>query len=179
MNEDHYIENLHLKSIIDEFPEYDFVPTSVMGGPKEKTPKYGKIPIRIGLVLILAGGVLLGLMVNYYNKHHGGLAETMMSVGIPVFSVGIFLVILGYVFRKKGHPIKTVADYVSKNMKFGRRKGLIIFVKNRKFGVLKLGFNEIYVSPEYDKLSWRNKNILIAKKDSTEFLIDIYGNVLS
>jgi hypothetical protein len=202
------------KSIIKEFPEYNFIPTPVLRGPKEKKSKYGRSPISIGCFFLLAGAILLGLMAFYYSE--GGrygmieehykdsyqkdnnwedkkkadnmrdekrisynVAEVLLSTGIPVFACGLLLIAIGYGYRKYFNPIKTVADYILKNRKQGCRMNRMIFVRNRKFGVLTTSYNQVIVPPEYDKLLWRDKNILYAEKCGREFLIDIMGNELT
>lgn len=185
--------------IIEEHPEFDFVPTSVLLGKTSKKKSYGWIPISIGALLTLGGIVLLILMFYYSVKldgvkhsyysdyrigrhlenHYNDLVSFMMVIGIPVASCGLITLILGLIYKKNFTPIKTIADYIPRNKRVGKCKRRMIFVKDRKFGVLKKGFNKILAPAEYDKLTWRDTNTLYAEKNKRRFLIDIYGNELT
>ena len=109
------------------------------------------------------------------HRYHYLESRVMAPIGGTLFGIGLlFLLPMGYSARKT-QSIKVVADYIS-TRKNGRQKMHVIFVKDRKFGVLNANFNNVVVPPKYDKLSWTtNKDMLMAEKDGESFLIDIYG----
>ena len=109
------------------------------------------------------------------KRYHYLESRVMAPIGGTLFGIGLlFLLPMGYSARKT-QSIKVVADYIS-TRKNGRQKMHVIFVKDRKFGVLNANFNNVVVPPKYDKLSWTtNKDMLMAEKDGESFLIDIYG----
>lgn len=194
------------KTIMEEFPEYDFRPTSLLVGKAIKDKGYAKMPIIIGGFLILLSVVFWGLMSHYsilekqvesddYHMRHkysdeiaifGGLGSMMLVFGICALSIGC-------VYRKKYMPIKAAADYVSYNKKGwqylppllvakvpGNGTGCVIFVKNRKFGVLKYGVSiyhvKIVIPSEYDSLTWLTSQFLLAERNGKKMIVDLVHN---
>lgn len=162
-----YIKNQYQRSIVDDYPEYEFVPTSLVKSIKNKA----WVLMGIGVVVLVCGTILMcGADLD---------APPILTIICAILLFGLILVGIGFTYYKKSHPIEMVADYISKNKAVGKRKSLVIFVKSRKFGVLESGTNRIRIPAVYDKLLWRDKNILVASSDGMTFLIDIFGNKLS
>jgi len=203
------------KSILEEFPEYGFKPTSLMPGPATINNKL-KVLILLGVIVLLAGLVCSGLAVSYavkeakYEKmadyylekscdyakegeaqlekeaeqeaermddmtdRMADLEGIMGPIGGYVTFLGLCLFVTPLVFRKKLVPVQAVADYVSSSRK-GKNKTMLIFVKDRRFGVLK-EFNEVIVPAEYDKLTWQSKKYLFGEIDGKVLLVDTKGN---
>lgn len=118
------------------------------------------------------------------NKHDFDFSfvfeeDFLVWFGFLLSIFGILLLIMGFVGRAKHRSLKKFADYLSGKRGVGRQKKMRIFVKNRKFGVLRKGLYKVFAPAEYDKLSWRGKNILDAEKDGRHFVIDVYGNELN
>lgn len=171
------------KSIMEEFPEYGFRPTSLLLNTKTIN-----LPMRIGWMFLCYGvaGIIM-VVLAAIGKAEMAPGEALIPsflflfLSIPLFSKGK---------KEKKRLLNTpprqlteIADYVSlkKTQQFTHRN--TFFVKNRKFGIMRWNlYNEIIVqiSAEYDKLSWKEKNrILVAEKNGETFLIDIFGNRLS
>lgn len=175
---------------MEDFTDYRFKPVSLIKGPATKSSSYARIPILIGYAMTIAGFILLILLIVYaverdqYDKkinwtdgwdeyhytyeyrhwaHMDTLCVIMTSTGVPIFSVGVVILVLFYVLRRKHSPIQSIADYISTNKMVGKRKNLIIFVKNRKFGVMKKGLNKIVIPAQFDMLSWETKVFLWQK----------------
>lgn len=205
------------KTIIEEFPEYGFRPTSLLGGPTIRSKSYGRIPILVGGIALLASFIVLGFMIynfteaakyekraeryskksyEYYlqgenelqkkesenekrmelkREKSENLAENiLLPIGIPLLYCGLICFALGCKYHKKYMPVKAVADYLSFSGK-GKSKGMAIFVKDRKFGVLKTGFNEVVVPAEYDRLTWQSTKHLFGEVDGKILLVDAKG----
>lgn len=159
------------KSIMEEFPEYRFRPISLIRGA-DRSPSKGMYVAGITMLsiafVVFAVSIILGFTIDVE-------LFAISSGGFYFLTFGIACLITSK-RAKNGHALNEVADYIS--IKWYGRKYLI-FVKNRKFGVL-TDFNMIQIPAEYDKLSWKEKNrILVAEKNGETFLIDIFGNRLS
>ena len=142
------------------------------------------IPVLIlGVIVFLLGVDFFRrdfFWVYKYDKY--GFINYFLWYGwwvFPIIILGIVLLIMGFVGRVKRRSLKKFVDYLSGKRGAGKQKKMRIFVKNRKFGVLRKGLYKVFVPAEYDKLSWRGKKILDAEKDGRHFIIDIYGNELN
>jgi hypothetical protein len=97
----------------------------------------------------------------------------VVSVLDIVWSICFFKKILCLSKDAKGGYKKLVkeADYVSGN------RGLCVFLKDMKFGVIKLWSCRVVIPPTYNYMEWETYGkVLRVKKDGRAFLIDIYGN---
>ena len=202
------------KSILEEFPEYEFMPTSLFGGKTTKEKNYGKIPIGIGYALLLLAIVFIGLswhydkrseaykeeMMKYREQHYDNnsyeycrdyidmeseasdmedRSEWMVAVGSELLTIGVIILIIGYLYRKRRYPIRAVADYYATS-KIGRRDNCRIVVKARKFGVIQqsafgMEIVKLLIPTEYDRMTWQTFQLLFAEKDGKTKLIDITG----
>lgn len=204
------------KTIMEEFPEYGFVPTTILGGKK----KMSVVLLLIGGIVTIVGVVLLcfGIRYNhiansyerkadYYlekaceyeklgyenkakemdkkwqemddrNAEMGEHADGMLVSGTYViFScMAFFAVVL--VGSKSRKFIMAVADYFPMK-RAGFRGKWVIFVKDRKFGLLKQGRTKIVIPAQYEKLSWQQGNILMGEELGKCFLIDRKGKRLT
>lgn len=106
-----------------------------------------------------------------------------ITIGTTIFfSIVIFLGIRKY--PQKDNHLFDIADYVEKYRYTGFIKGrkkpiLKFYVKDNKMGLLDVAHYRTFLSAQYDKLSWREKNkYLNATVGNREFIIDIYGKEL-
>lgn len=215
------------KTILELFPEYGFMPTSVVKG--NTFLKVLSVLFLIAAVGFYIAGLVIEIRYWEYNKEMAWIA--CASIMIPIIVLAMFFL---FVYRKDNKHgeivlltiellalpimilntlvmddhtvlahcgdfwlllscftlimlsllycrmrIASIADYIAKKCFNKSSKRYFIFVKDRKFGIVKKGLYKTIVPAEYDKLSWRDDNTLAAEQDGQTFLIDIFGNRLS
>lgn len=164
-----------IKSMMKLYPELRLVPTSLVR--------------RSGLVWwwILYIFVLLALMFSWVVLIFSIIdVDWLIGLWIPLlvisvilcvwWAISIYKKILRPPLDSRGGYKKLVkeADYIS-----GERglRGLCIFVKDERFGVIKLWDCTVFVPPVYDYMEWETPDKLLrVMKDGRTFLIDIYNN---
>ena len=154
------------KTIIERFPEFEFTPSSVIGGNRSRTKLYFFAITIVGVIFSYFG-------IVYFDSS---------DFSFILLTFGFTFLVAGFLNLIKHKPLVDVADYVPKNRKNGIRGKHMIIVKNQKFGVIGTNYNSVEVPAKYDKLSWksqRKSDVLNAEKDGHSFLIDIYGNELN
>lgn len=154
------------KTIIERFPEFEFTPSSVLGGNRSRTKLY------------FFAITVVGLIFSYFGIVYFDFSDFTLIL----LTIGLTFLVVGFLNLIKHKPLVDVADYVPKNRKIGIRGKHMIIVKDQKFGVIEKDYNSVEVPAQYDKLSWKSKresDILIAEKDGHSFLIDIHGNELN
>jgi len=160
-------ENNEIKSIMKRYPELKLAPTSLVCRPG----LVGWWFLYIFIFFVIGFWLFPGILAIDDGDETLGIIIIFVSVAMAVF--------WGVIFYKKilrhphgGHKkLVKEADYVSGN------RGLCIFVKNNRFGLMKLWGCKVYVPPVYDYMEWEAPNKLLrVKKDGRTFLIDIYNN---
>lgn len=137
------------------YPNLKLVPVSLVRRPY--------IFLWWALIIVLAFALLLIL----------GWVGLMLSV---LCGVLLFKKVLYMPRDSKGGYKKLVkeVDYLSGERGF---RQLCIFLKDMKFGVIKLWSCCVVIPPTYSFMEWEiYGKILRVKKDGRAFLIDIYGN---
>ena len=178
------------KSIMEEFPEYGFKPTSLLVKRAGNPSKVFYLAMGYTFLILTLISTVFCIIMSFLE------GDGMPWWGIILFTIAlngpcVFLIIKGYSFKNKPFlDFKQEADYLATNRKLlanSLRDTKQFFVKNRKFGLITTSSrlkdamsSKILIPAEYDKLSWKEKNrILVAEKNGETFLIDIFGNRLS
>lgn len=153
-------------SIMKLYPKLRLVPASWV----RRSGLFGWWVLYIFVLLVLA---------YFFAACIVGICDDINELWIPLLVLSVGLILWGNLFHKKmlRHPrggykkLITEADYVSGN------RGLCIFVKNKRFGLIKLWNYTVFVPPIYDYMEWETRNkYLRVKKEGRAFLIDIYNN---
>lgn len=119
--------------------------------------------------------------LRYYNED---------IIGVTILSFILLLIsLLTIIYGKRKYPQKTnhlnnYADYVQKYRYSGFIRGrkapiLKFYVKDNHMGLLDVAHYCVFLSAQYDRLEWREKDkYLNARTGDREFIIDIYGKEL-
>ena len=153
------------KSILEKFPQYGFQPTSLCN----KRPAGRKwlcgflIPIELFATTYTIDGIVYAISWEL----------DMLFLWIYGFIIGITIVVLTIRWLVRTPRIASIADYIQS------KKGITIFVRDSKWGILNNRNHKVLVPAVYDKLSWlQMKKTLRAYKDGETYVIDINNNRL-
>lgn len=165
------------QSILEKYPEYGFKPTSLhnkrASGRKWLLALYIFLGI-IGGVYLISGVValfvyiIIGLEEDQADSI-GGITSLVLFIAVymPLFLAKIIL------WYRKGILSSLFADYIQTKGK------MRFFVKDGKFGLVKVSNYKILVPANYDKLTWNQRyETIMATLNGTSFLIDVHNNRL-
>lgn len=114
----------------------------------------------------------------YHRESVWHVSYLALFFGIILSIVALLHLILfyrGILWHPKGgyKKLVSVADYVVDE------SGMTIFVKDRKFGLMKMGSFRVMIPAQYDTMEWEQRGELLrVSKGDSKFLIDIYNNIL-
>lgn len=161
------METNNQKSILEKFPQYGFQPTSLCN--KRPAGRKWLCGFLIPIELYATAATIAGI-VDAVSSFLDLLQLFLCIIG---FIIGITIVVLTIRWLVRTPRKASIADYIQS------KKGITIFVRNRKFGILNNRNHKVLVPAEYDKLSWlQMKKTLRAYKDGETYVIDINNNRL-
>ena len=168
-------------SIREQFPEYDFIPTTMK---KVNSRSYWWVKIVMLLVLLITIIVVSITLImfgtdgfSYYPWLDPG-HRTQFYIGCFCLIPAIFVVFsIKRIYCKNTQiDVSSIVDYIE-----GRKESSIykFVVKDSKFGLYNLKTMSFQIPCEFDYLSWLTTNkILKASIDGRQYEIDINGNKL-
>lgn len=178
------------ETIPDKFPEYEFIPTSLIRIPGNRNWRF-----------IVAPYCLILLIAACFYDSYFGAAEVAGTIG-ALIEVVITLILACFI-SKKTHPIdiSNIADYIedskyllivkdslfglhcvkNSKLKFREKSSkYLLIVKDNLFGLYNTKKRKIQIPCKYNYLSWKSlENTLVATLDNdSKVTIDIFGNIL-
>lgn len=159
-------------NIMDAFPNYDFVPVSVLKWPVSFA---WKLLFYLSMFLIIISILFELNMIEPYQWRPEHYLPFMLLWG-GILCISIFM--LAYSYKKKTPPhFAQLADYIQRISSNSPR--YLFFCKNGKMGVLDIKRCEVQIPARYDVLKWKtSQSIIIAKRDNQTSYLDIYGKEL-
>lgn len=165
---------LKIQSIIEQYPEYSFQPTTTFTLKGNKGWWLVIVPL---IIVFLYALFFTGGSIFYEGLVRGNSAFAFIGGG-----AGIIVAIVSYVLIKKCYRktkpinISDDADYIEGISKNGNYS---IIVKNGLWGLYDSSHHVVQIPCQYASLKWDRKgSTLRATKNNVNFLIDIYNNKL-
>ena len=159
-------------TILDTFPNYDFVPVSVFKWPINTI---WKILFYLSILLAIISVLFEINMIEPYQYRPEHYFPFIVLWGI-IFFISCYIII--YSYKKKTPPnYALLADYIQRIS--GSSPRYQFFCKNGKMGVIDIKRCQVQIPAKYDVLKWKtSQSIIIAIKNNQTLYIDIHGNEL-
>lgn len=159
------------RNIIESFPEYDFVPTSL---PFFSIKQYNtrKILALLGIII----SIISELLIYYWSTLGDYVSIFFHFIWGTLFLISIIVL---FIPSKKGKSfdLPLIADYVQ-DIRTNRSR-YIFFCKGHRMGVLDFKGKKIQIPAKYDSLSWKKQQeIIVARTGNKSIYIDIHGKEL-
>lgn len=159
------------QSVLEKYPEYHFLPSSLYKIKGELKYKFARI---ISIIAAIIGTIVcLHLCLDPYYHYW----DENTIIGVLLIPVVISLIYFGFHYSNlsRNYDISNIVDYFEKtNINYA------FIIKNEKFGVFDKRTGTVCIPIEYSSLSWKVQGkILNALCYGREFLIDINNNKLS
>lgn len=179
-NDENIIEqaqNERSQNFIERFPEFNFKPSSLLFSVDGDIRKYYKKRVT-SLISILVSLSILAVIIGFAIEGWDEDVFSAISFSLLISFIIIPCFIPRWKKRVKLAYLNKETDYYPLDFLKGKFRYYIV-VKDAKFGVWDRKKNRFQIQAEYDRLSWKEPQLLLdASKDSDKFVITNAGQRL-